>query len=306
MKILVTGSNGLLGQKLTDYFKAQPEHHLIATSRGANRHPEEGGYTYVELNVLNPDAIEAVLIQYEPDVVIHTAAMTNVDACELDHVSCDRMNVEATLNLVRATRKMDAHFVHLSTDFIFDGTCGPLNEEAIPNPISYYGLSKWKAEEIVKEHASSWSILRTVLVYGVVSDMSRSNIVLWAKNNLEAGKSLKVVGDQFRTPTFAEDLAIGCALAAEKKAQGVFHISGKEFMSVFDLVYRVADFWQLDKNLLSLSSSMGINQPAKRPPITGFDISRAQQELGYSPRTLEEGMAIMDKQIIAFANKSSE
>jgi dTDP-4-dehydrorhamnose reductase len=150
---------------------------------------------------------------------------------------------------------------------------------------------------IVREHCASWSILRTVLVYGVVSDMSRSNIVLWAKGNLEQGKTLNVVGDQFRTPTLAEDLAQGCALAAKKKAKGIYNISGSDFMSVFDLVYRVASYWKLDKSLLNLSTSEGIKQPAKRPPITGFIIDKARVVLGYKPHTFEEGLALLDEQL---------
>jgi dTDP-4-dehydrorhamnose reductase len=120
---------------------------------------------------------------------------------------------------------------------------------------------------------------------------------LWAKGNLEQGKTLNVVGDQFRTPTLAEDLAQGCALAAAKKAKGIYNISGSDFMSVFDLVYRVASYWKLDKSLLNLSTSEGIKQPAKRPPITGFIIDKARKELGYKPHTFEEGLALLDEQL---------
>jgi dTDP-4-dehydrorhamnose reductase len=205
--------------------------------------------------------------------------------------------IDAVKYLVNACNLVNAHLIHLSTDFIFDGTHGPLTEVETPNPLSYYGLSKWKAEQVVQSQSSSWAILRTVLVYGVVNDMSRSNIVLWAKNNLEQGKLLNVVGDQFRTPTLAEDLAQGCALAADQKAQGIFNISGKDFMSVFDLVYRVASFFQLDKSLLNLSSSEGIKQPAKRPPISGFIITKAVNQLGYNPHSFEEGLALVAKQL---------
>jgi dTDP-4-dehydrorhamnose reductase len=297
MKILVTGSNGLLGQKLTDYYKTQPHIQLIATARGADRYAAKAGYVYESLDITQLPEVHTVLAKHRPDVVINTAAMTNVDACESDHAGCDALNVEAVKYLVAECNKIEAHLVHVSTDFIFDGTHGPVTENEMPNPLSYYGRSKYLAEQIVQEQCKSWSILRTVLVYGVVSDMSRSNIVLWAKNNLEQGKTLNVVGDQFRTPTLAEDLAQGCALAANQKAQGIFNISGKDFMSVFDLVYRVAEFWKLDKSLLNLSTSEGIKQPAKRPPITGFIIDKAVAELGYKPHSFEEGLALLDKQL---------
>ena len=297
MKVLITGSNGLLGQKLLDYYKQFPEVQLIATAKGADRYPFPGTYTYCALDITNQVEVNQVLTRFKPDVVIHTAAMTNVDACELDHAACDLLNVTAVQFLVNACNQVHAHLIHLSTDFIFDGTHGPLLENEKPNPLSYYGLSKLKAEELVQAHSNSWSIIRTVLVYGVVKDMSRSNIVLWAKNALESGKPIQVVADQFRTPTLAEDLASGCALAAAQKASGIFHISGQNFMSVYDLVVQVADFWNLDKSLISLSSSEGIQQPAKRPPITGFQIEKAKTILQYQAHTFKEGLQILDNQL---------
>jgi dTDP-4-dehydrorhamnose reductase len=297
MKILVTGSNGLLGQKLTDYYKTQSSIQLIATARGEDRYPDKGGYIYESLDITIKAEVETIVTKHKPDVIINTAAMTNVDACESDREGCDALNVNAVQYLVDAANVVNAHLVQVSTDFIFDGTHGPVLENEQPNPLSYYGHSKLKGEQIVMNSSKSWAILRTVLVYGVVSDMSRSNIVLWAKGNLEQGKTLNVVGDQFRTPTLAEDLAQGCALAAAQKATGVYNISGSDFMSVFDLVYRVASFWKLDKSLLNLSTSEGIKQPAKRPPITGFIIDKAKTELGYKPHTFEEGLALLDKQL---------
>lgn len=297
MKILVTGSNGLLGQKLTDYYRTQGNIQLIATARGGDRYHNQSGYTYVSLDISDEQQVETVIAQHKPDVVINTAAMTNVDACESDHEGCDKLNVHAVQYLVNACNKAGSHLVHVSTDFIFDGTHGPVTEDEQPSPLSYYGMSKYKAEQIVVASSKSWSILRTVLVYGVVNDMSRSNIVLWAKGNLEQGKTLNVVGDQFRTPTLAEDLAQGCSLAAAQKAQGIYNISGRDFMSVFDLVYRVAEYWKLDKSLLNLSTSEGIKQPAKRPPITGFRLDKAMKELGYKPHSFEEGLAVLDQQL---------
>lgn len=269
MKVLVTGSNGLLGQKLTDLYRKQKDVELIATARGEDRYPDKTRYIYESLDITKQDEVKTILAKRKPEVVINTAAMTNVDACETDREGCDKLNIEAVKYLVETCNAINAHLVHVSTDFIFDGTHGPVTEEEKPAPLSYYGLSKLKGEEAVITQSKSWAIARTVLVYGVVQDMSRSNIVLWAKNNLEQGKTLNVVMDQFRTPTLAEDLAMGCSLIASKRAKGIYNISGKDFMSVFDLVYRVAAFWNLDSSLMNISSSEGIKQPAKRPPITG-------------------------------------
>jgi dTDP-4-dehydrorhamnose reductase len=297
MKILITGSNGLLGQKLIERYQSTPEVQLIATARGADRFPNPSGYVYESLDITNEIEVSTIIAKHKPEVVINTAAMTNVDACESDKEGCDKLNVDAVLYLVQACNDNGVHLVHLSTDFIFNGTHGPVTEEEQPDPLSYYGHSKWKAEQIVMEKAKSWSIARTVLVYGIVSDMSRSNIVLWAKGALESGKSINVVSDQFRTPTLAEDLAQGCALLAAKKAQGLYNISGRDFMSVFDLVYKVATYWKLDKSLLNISTSEGIKQPAKRPPITGFILDKAVRDLGYTPHSFEEGLALLDKQL---------
>lgn len=297
MKILVTGSNGLLGQKLIDLYKNKTEFELIATARGNDRYHEKSAYVYESLDITNETEVQNILAKYKPDVLINTAAMTNVDACETDKEGCDALNITAVKYLVNACNANGVHLVHLSTDFIFDGTHGPLLETEKPNPLSYYGLSKLKGEEEVINNSNSWAILRTVLVYGIVSDMSRSNIVLWAKGALESGKTINVVADQFRTPTLAEDLAMGCKLAADKKAQGIYNISGKDYMSVFDLVYKVADFWNLDKTLLNMSTSEGIKQPAKRPPITGFILDKAMQELCYAPHSFEQGLTLLNEQL---------
>ena len=297
MKVLITGSNGLLGQKLVDLYKSNSSVELIATARGADRYPDKSGYTYASLDITQKNEVDEVIDRYKPEVVINTAAMTNVDACESEKEACDALNIHAVEFLVEACNRNQTHLVHVSTDFIFDGTHGPLSEEERPNPLSYYGWSKMRAEEIVQSSAKSWAIARTVLVYGIVSDMSRSNIVLWAKGALESGKSINVVSDQFRTPTLAEDLAQGCALIAAQKASGIFNISGKNFMSVYDLVVQVADFWNLDKSLLHLSSSEGIKQPAKRPPITGFRLDKAMSVLGYNPKSFQEGLKLLDEQL---------
>ncbi len=296
-KVLITGSNGLLGQKLIDLYLTIPEVELIATARGTNRYPTDNAYTYAELDITDKENVLRVIGAYKPDCIIHTAAMTNVDQCETDKEGCDLLNVTAVEYLVEAANAVNAHFIHLSTDFIFDGKDGPYSEEAKAEPLSYYGWSKLKAEEIVMQKATKWSIARTVLVYGLVADMSRSNIVLWAKGALEKGQPINVVDDQFRTPTLAEDLAMGCRLIEQKEAKGIFNISGKDFMSIMELVQRVADYFKLDKSVINRVSSETLNQPAKRPPITGFDLTKSIRILGYNPRTFEEGIALLMTQL---------
>lgn len=297
MKLLVTGSNGLLGQKITDACRMRKDIELIATARIEDRYQPKTGYVFEVMDITNATQVMEVMQRYRPDVVIHTAAMTNVDQCESDHTGCDAQNVDAVSHLVNACNIVGAHLVHVSTDFVFSGSTGPLDEEAIPAPISYYGKSKLRGEAIVQAESNSWCMVRAILVYGVVHDMSRSNFVLWAKNNLEQGKAINVVDDQFRTATLAEDLADGCLRAAVQRATGIYHIGGPEFMSIYEMVMKVADFWHLDKSFITPVKSAAIAQPAQRPPITGFVIEKAKRDLGYRPHAFLEGLAILQQQL---------
>jgi dTDP-4-dehydrorhamnose reductase len=296
MKILVTGSNGLLGQKLTELILTNGKHELIATSRGEDR-LNAGGYTYFSMDTSHLDQILEVVQATKPDVIIHTAAMTNVDQCELNQVDCFIQNVTATQNVIQAANAVGAFLVHLSTDFIFDGQEGPYIEESKANPVSYYGETKLEAEKLVIDQAKQWAIVRTVLVFGIVKDMSRSNIVLWVKDSLTAGKQIKVVDDQWRTPTLAEDLAMGCLLIAEQKAGGIWNISGEEMLTPYDMAIATCEYFELDKSLIERVDSTIFTQPAKRPPRTGFIIKKAKKQLGYEPHSFREGLKLLSEQL---------
>lgn len=297
MKILITGSNGLLGQNIVKQL-LNSNVSFLATSKGENRMSNLDNKNYQELDITSKEEVESVFQTYQPTVVINTAAMTNVDACESEKVACWDMNVNAVAYLIDACKKNKTHLIHLSTDFVFDGENGPYKESDIPSPLSYYGGSKYEAEKLIQNsNLENWAIARTIIVYGVVEKMSRSNVVLWAKSALEKGEPINVVDDQFRSPTHGRDLAKGCLLIAEKKANGIFHLSGKETMSILELVERVADYYQLDKSIISPIKSQTLNQAAKRPPITGFDLSKSQKELGYDPVSFEEGLALVTQEL---------
>lgn len=291
-RILITGSNGLLGQKLSDIYLAQNEVIWLATGRGENRHPAKGKMPYAQMDICNEEEVNEVLESFKPDVVIHTAAMTQVDDCEFEKEACVALNIDSVAHLARKSSELNFRLVHLSTDFIFDGTKQMYTETDEPNPLSYYGWSKLEAEKRVQELAKDYAILRTVLVYGKVADMSRSNIMLWAYNTLKDKKAAKVVDDQFRTPTLAEDLALGCVLAAGANEIGVYNIAGPDYLSIYELVTKIAHMYNFSMDLIEKVSSDTLNQPAKRPPITGLDISKARRDWGYSPRSLEEGIRI--------------
>jgi dTDP-4-dehydrorhamnose reductase len=295
--ILVTGSNGLLGQKIIYALRNHSDVKCIAASRGENRIFEKNGYIYESLEITDNKRLKEVFDFYRPHVVINTAAMTNVDACETKKEECIRINVDAVASMVQLCEQYNTHFVQVSTDFVFDGEKGPYVEEDETRPLSFYADSKHKAELLLQQSKISWAILRTIIIYGVVDDNSRSNIVLWAKNSLEKKQTIRVINDQFRSPTLAEDLADACVSAALKKATGIYHVSGRETMCLLDLVKIVADYFQLDASLIQPVTSAELNQPAKRPPVTGFIISKAIRNLDFHPHTFLEGLAIVKRQL---------
>lgn len=291
MSILITGSNGLLGQKIVRQL-IKTEKPFIATSRGENRNPDCPDKWYQSLDITSQKEIQSFFEKNKVSSIINTAAMTNVDACEEDEENCRLINVEAVGYLHAIAKEKNIHLVHLSTDFVFDGENGPYSEEDERNPLSIYAVSKRDAENILlKSKEDNWSILRTIIVFGQGNNLSRSNVVLWGREALKSGNELTIVNDQFRAPTWADDLAWACIKAAEMSAQGVFHISGPETMSIFELVGRIADFYGFDKSVVKPVSSTTLNQKAKRPPKTGFDISKARKILGYNPLTFEESLS---------------
>lgn len=298
-RVLVTGSNGLLGQKLTSLYAGLEDVEFFATSRGTNRYPSSEGYHYLPLDVENEAEVASILRDIKPDCVINTAALTQVDDCETDRYRSDLLNVEAVKWLCSSAAQWRSHFIHLSTDFIFDGQNGPYKEDDQANPLSYYGLTKLKAEQVVKSCNTSWAIVRTILVYGVVADMSRSNVVIWALNALKNQKPIQVVDDQFRMPTLAEDLAMGCRLIEKQKEEGIFHISGKDYLSIYDLVMQVAQVSGFNPNNVSRANSSNFSQPAKRPPKTGFILDKAKSILNYNPHSFKEGVQLVMEQLQA-------
>ncbi|MCB0478854.1 MAG: SDR family oxidoreductase [Crocinitomicaceae bacterium] len=297
MRILITGSNGLLGQKITDLCM-QKSISFLATSKGDNRYSKISDAEYRPMDIAIREEIESVVAEFKPTVIINTAAITNVDYCEDHKELCDLINVEAVRNLLHVAEKNNIHLIHLSTDFVFDGEKGPYKETDERNPLSYYGLSKVKSEDLLLNSAyKNWAIVRTIIVFGIAENMSRSNIVLWAKSALEEGQPMTIVDDQFRAPTFAEDLAWACVRIGELNARGIYHISGPDTFSIIELVQKVADYWGLDKSTLKTVSSSSLNQAAKRPPKTGFILDKARMDLGYDPGTFEESLDKLSSQL---------
>jgi dTDP-4-dehydrorhamnose reductase len=290
MKVLVTGANGLLGQELISLL-LQQNFDVTATSKGPSRLQSIVGKNliYRDLDITDGLAVENLITECKPDAIIHAAAMTQVDECELNKIDCYNTNVTATRFLIEAAKEVNSKLVYISTDFIFDGSTGPYKEDDEPKPVNYYGSTKLSAETEIMESGLHWCIVRTVLVIGTAVG-TRSNIISWVKEKLSKGEKIKVVNDQFRTPTFTEDLAKGILLVLEKNATGIYHISGKDLLTPYQIALKTAEHFNLDDSLIEQADVTSFTQPAVRPPRTGFYIDKARKDLGYEPLSFEEGL----------------
>ncbi|MEO5681045.1 MAG: SDR family oxidoreductase [Chitinophagaceae bacterium] len=293
-KILITGANGLLGQHLVSLLLKQG-YNVIAVGKGASRLPFTGSadFTYYNVDITDDSLVQGLMEKEAPHTVVHAAAITQVDDCQLNQENCEAVNVRATAQLLLSAESICRHFIYISTDFVFDGEQGDYKEEDAMNPVSWYGFTKVQAEGIVETSEIPFAIVRTCLVYGNVLNGTRSNIINWVRSSLAAGKSIHVVNDQWRTPTYVEDLARGILLVIEKNATGAFHISGKDKLTPYEMAVQTATFCQLDTALIVKEDASSFSQPAKRPPKTGFDISKARRDLGFEPISFNEGLRKM-------------
>lgn len=294
MKILVTGANGLLGQHLIKLL-LDNEYTVIATGRGPDRlsYANNNQYVYYEADLLDEIAIYQIFANEKPEIVVHAGAMTQLDECEAQRELCENVNVKATAMIALYAEEFSKHLLYISTDFVFDGEKGNYKEDDVCNPISWYGFTKVQAEGIVESSAISWTIVRTCLVYGNVLKGTRKNIISWVMESLEKGLPIKVVNDQWRTPTYVEDLAKGVLLIVKQSATGIYHISGKELLTPYDMAIQTARYFKLNEALIECVDASVFSQPAKRPPKTGFDISKAEGILKYTPVAFGEGLSKM-------------
>ena len=289
MKILVTGANGFLGYYLVKQL-LQNDLEVIATGKGPCRLPfTHQNFTYVEMDFTDPFAVHDVFEKYKPGIIVHAGAMSKPDECELNQWQAYITNVEGTITLLNNAAGYKSFFVFISTDFVFDGVKGNYSETDIPNPVNFYGKTKLEAEEAIREYEFDWAIVRTVLVYGK-PNAGRGNILTTVKDKLENGEKYKVVDDQVRTPTYVEDLASGIVTIIEKKKRGIYHLSGIDVLTPYQMACMAADHLGLDKSLIQKVTANDFNQPAKRPPNTGFKIEKAKKELGFNSISFVEGM----------------
>ena len=281
----------MLGQELVQQMGRMPEYDVLATGRDSEPRFTGGSCGYTRLDITDEEALSRIFDDFEPNVVINCAAMTQVDDCESDREMCWKVNAEAVESLADLCKMHGTRLVHISTDFVFDGEEGPYREDARPNPVSYYGRSKLAGENHARTAGTdTWAIVRTVLVFGAPVQGARSNFVTWVRDKLAAGEPIRVVTDQWRTPTWVSDLADGIERIVRYRKSGVFHVSGREFLSVNQFAHCVAEVAGLDAALIGEADRTTFSQPAQRPEKTGFIILKAETEVGFKPHTLAEAI----------------
>jgi dTDP-4-dehydrorhamnose reductase len=290
MKTLITGANGFLGHYLVEQL-LKKNYHVIATGKGECRLPFIGNknFEYVTMDFTDPFVVHDVFEKYKPEAVIHSGAMSKPDECELQQWQAYVTNVEGTITMLLNAEEHKSFFLFVSTDFIFDGEKGMYAEEDTASPVNFYGKTKLEAEDAVKEYEHGWAIARTVLVYGK-PPAGRSTILSIVKDKLEKGEEYSVVDDQVRTPTYVEDLAAGIISIIEKKASGIYHLSGSDVLTPYEMACKTADYLGLNKSLIKKVTAASFTQPAKRPPKTGFVIDKAKKALDFTTISFEEGL----------------
>lgn len=295
--ILLTGANGFIGSYLYTRLVAEGWP-VLATGRGPSRLPasNEAGVKYAPLDFTDPFAVHDLCAAVAPTVIVHCGAMGKPDECEVKQWEAHQVNVEGTMHLALQAAELNAYFLFLSTDFVFDGTTGMYKEDDTLNPVNFYGRTKAEAEAAAAELAGHYGIVRTVLVYGAPQS-GRSNLLSIVNDKLSVGETYRVVDDQVRTPTYVEDLVEGMVEMIRRKAKGIYHLSGTEQMTPYQMAVEMARIKGLDSSLIKRVTTDELQHPAKRPMRTGLDISKAQNELGYQPRSFEEGIRLMFEKI---------
>lgn len=294
-RILITGSNGMLGQRAVQFYLKNENVELLATSVEEKSLIEN--VDYISCDIKDRNSIKKIILDYCPDFIIHTAAFTNVDLSEKLREDAWKINVKGVEYISEAARAIDTHIIHISTDYIFDGKDGPYSENAIPNPLGYYGRTKLASENALRISNTYFTILRTNVLYGIALN-SRPDFVRWVVSSLDENKNIRIVNDQINNPTFIDDLVQAINKIIEFKKTGIFNVGGIEFLSRYDFTLRIADYFNLDKKLITPITTEELKQPARRPLKSGLIILKAETELGYKPHTIDESFFVMKREML--------
>ncbi|MGB2959606.1 MAG: dTDP-4-dehydrorhamnose reductase [Bacteroidota bacterium] len=296
LRILVIGSNGLLGQKVVELFVRGSISSVTCASLERDAVRTLRSLQYLQVDITSKKDVRRIVSVCEPEVIVNCAAMTNVDACEREKEKAWKINVVGVENMTDAAKKYDSRVVHVSSDYVYDGTRGPYSEIDRPEPLSYYGKTKLASENVLLASGLPHFIARTMVLYGYAEGV-RPNFALWLLDNLERGKPLRIVEDQFGNPTFVDDLAYGIMKGVELEKTGMYHIAGRDIVSRYAFAVTLARVFGLNEDLLTPVKTAEMEQPAPRPLRSGLITLKAEVELGIKPSTVEEGLTMLRGQL---------
>lgn len=294
-RVLITGSNGLLGQKVVDIF-SRGEYPLLLVSLEPVSVFDEQIFPYRHVDLTQKQEVRKIIDEFEPEVIVHTAAVTDVDLCEKDRALAWKVNVGGVENIAHAANLVGAKIIHLSTDYVFDGEHGPYGESDRTNPISYYGRTKLASENVLRIAGTPSTIIRTMVLYGIGHGV-KPNFALWLYQNLKEGKPIRVVDDQIGNPTLVDDLALAILKIVELEKNGLYHIAGADIVSRYDFALSFAKIFGFNKKLIQPVKSSQFKQPAPRPLKSGFVTLKAEIELGLKMSGVERGLTILKNQL---------
>ena len=290
MKLLITGASGLLGTKLCEI--ALRKNHEVYSAYSQHR-PLYG--TPVKLDILDLKAEQQILDKIKPQGVVHAAALTDVDKCEMEKELAWKTNVEATTNLVRLCKEHDAYLVYVSTDYVFDGEKGTYKEMDDPAPINHYGLTKLKGEEAVQT-LDKYCIARGSVIYGSTPATGKTNFALWLLDKLRKKEEVKIITDQWNSPTLNVSMAEMILQILEKRVNGIFHLAGATRLSRYEFAEHLAETFDLDPKYIKPVQSEHIKWIAKRPKDSSLDVNKAKRTLAIKPLEIREALEIMKKE----------
>ena len=298
-RILITGSNGLLGQKLAELFSRSSHYHLLLTSKQEHSVFDEEAIRYRQLDTTHKRDVQNIVEEFEPEFILNTAAVTNVDLCETERELAWKANVASVENLIYAAKLAGSKIIQISTDYVFDGKNGPYSELDRPNPISYYGRTKLASENVLHTSGVPSTIIRTMVLYGTGFGV-KANFALWLVQNLGEGKPVRVVDDQVGNPTLADDLAYAILKIVELDRAGLYHISGPDLISRYDVAVALATVFSFNKKLITPVKTAAFKQPAPRPLNSGFITLKAETDLGVKMSNTQQGLLALKNQIAAY------
>jgi dTDP-4-dehydrorhamnose reductase len=282
MRTFVVGASGLVGSIVKGLFE-ENGHDVLGSSHSSDA-------CSVSLDKRDRGDVRTVVNEYNPDVIVDTAAFHAVDKCERDRDAAWQVNAAGTRNVAVAADEVAAQYLFLSTDYVFPGVPGeaPYAERDPIRPVNYYGETKYSGEQAAKI-ADDWTVLRPSVIYGLAS----SNFVTWAIDELSAGNQVDIVDDQISRPTYAPDLGRACLEIAQRSLTGVYHATGPESLSRYEFVIDLADCYGFEHDLVSPISSEEFGQSADRPDDSSLDSRTLYDAVGFEFRSPREAFREM-------------